>query len=326
MEDLISVIVPIYQVEQFLPRCIDSIRNQTYQELEIILVDDGSPDRCGEICDEYAKKDNRIRVIHKANGGLSDARNAGIQEAKGNYFSFVDSDDLIHPQMLEQLHNMVVQKKAQIAICHYAYLEEGEEADFSKTIPSMQDRWRMVSQREAQELYFDKQQRVVYTVAWNKLYSAELFADIQYPKGKVHEDEFTTFKLLYAAKGIVVTDDVYYYYLVRSNSIMSKFNRKRFHLLDAYRERMRFYMEQEEYDLYKKMVPLFMRMTAQYANWIEKEDTGSFQVIRNERTAFAKLYNVCKKKVRLPFLIRMECLLFVHWLDGYLCLWRFVKK
>lgn len=326
MEDLISVIVPIYQVEQFLPKCIDSICNQTYQKLEIILVDDGSPDRCGEICDEYAKKDHRIRVIHKANGGLSDARNAGIQIAQGTFFSFVDSDDLIHPQMLEQLHTMAIQKEAQIAICQYAYLEENEEADFSKTIPSGPERWRMVSQMEAQELYFDKQQRVIYTVAWNKLYRAELFEDIRYPKGKVHEDEFTTFKLLYEAKGIVVTDDVFYYYLVRSNSIMGKFNRKRFHLLDAYRERMRFYMEHGEYGLYAKMVPLFMRMTAQYANWIEKDDAGSLQVVRNERNAFAKLYDACKKKVHLPILVRMECMLFVHWLDGYLRLWSFVKR
>ena len=125
--DTISVIVPVYNIEGYLGKCIDSIIAQTYKDLEIILVDDGSSDHCGAICDKYAKKDNRIKVIHKPNGGLSDARNHGIEAATGSYLGFVDGDDYIEPQMYEKLHNALVENDAEMSICSFRYVGGYEE-------------------------------------------------------------------------------------------------------------------------------------------------------------------------------------------------------
>ena len=127
MEELISVVVPVYNVEKYIDKCINSIINQTYKNLEIILVDDGSPDNCGNICDEYAKKDNRIIVIHKENGGLSDARNTGIEVSKGKYITFIDSDDYISDNYVSFLYNLIIEYKADISIGkHYVLYENGE--------------------------------------------------------------------------------------------------------------------------------------------------------------------------------------------------------
>ena len=121
---LVSVIVPIYNVEKYLRKCVDSILNQTYKNLEIILVDDGSPDNCGNICDEYALSDSRIRIIHKKNGGLSDARNAGLDIARGNYILFVDSDDYIDETMVEKLYEALEKEKAEMSLCSFVYVND----------------------------------------------------------------------------------------------------------------------------------------------------------------------------------------------------------
>ena len=128
--DLISVIVPIYKVKKYLNRCIDSVINQTYNNLEIILVDDGSPDSCPQICDEYAKKDKRIKVIHKQNGGLSDARNAGLDIASGDFVSFIDGDDYIHPQTYEIVMDVINKCPAEMICFHYQFIEPEKIAEF----------------------------------------------------------------------------------------------------------------------------------------------------------------------------------------------------
>ena len=119
MKDLVSVIIPVYKVEKYLHRCVESILGQTYKNVEVILVDDGSPDNCGEMCDVFAKRDHRVRVIHKKNGGLSDARNAGIEIAKGKYLSFLDSDDWVHPKYIEKLYYLMMTTKSDIAACKF---------------------------------------------------------------------------------------------------------------------------------------------------------------------------------------------------------------
>ena len=131
-EALVSVIVPIYMVQDYLVKCIESITNQTYTNLEIILVDDGSQDNCGKICDEFSKQDERIKVIHKENGGLSDARNAGIDSATGEYYLFVDSDDSIEPQMVEFLVKPILERRADVSVCGFRRVEEGQKLDFSE--------------------------------------------------------------------------------------------------------------------------------------------------------------------------------------------------
>ena len=178
---LISVIVPIYKVEKYLHKCIDSILAQTYTNLEIILVDDGSPDNCGKICDEYAAKDSRIKVIHQPNGGLSAARNAGLDIATGDYIGFVDSDDYIAPDMYEKLYNALVKNDADMAICDYQRF--GNELPYDE----MSLTTEVITGLQAME----KQNTVIncsFVVAWSKLYKSFIFSNVRFPVGKINED------------------------------------------------------------------------------------------------------------------------------------------
>lgn len=211
----ISVIIPIYKVEAYLEKCVISVRHQSYQNLEIILVDDGSPDGCGELCDRFAEEDPRIRVLHKENGGLSDARNKGLDIATGEYILFVDSDDFIHPQMVEILYRNLQAAEADISVCGFLSVEEGEEVSLALSGESKTEVF------EGEEVMHCLQHRNLLTVvAWNKLYKRSLFAELRYPKGKLHEDEFLIHHLLHQCKRIVYTDGKLYYYLQRSGSIM----------------------------------------------------------------------------------------------------------
>lgn len=230
---MISIIVPIYKVEKYLERCIESIRKQTYSNFEIILVDDGSPDSCPYICDEYAKKDKRIVVIHKKNGGLSDARNAGIKIAKGEYISFIDSDDYIHQDMYECLLNILIENKADIAVCDAVkvYDENCVVKDEGKS------RIHVYTGTHAVENIFDAELYLRSVVAWGKLYRKSLFDDVRYPKGKINEDEFTTYRLFYKSDRVVYIDKKYYFYFQRKDSIMgSKQKRISDDCLEAYEE------------------------------------------------------------------------------------------
>ena len=183
--DLISIIIPVYKVEKYLEKCIESVLKQTYTNLQIILVDDGSPDNCGKICDEYDKKDSRIEVIHKANGGLSDARNVGISKAKGRYIGFVDSDDYIKEDMYEILLNLIKKYDADVSICNLYDVIDGNEC-----IRNKENGIREYSRLDIlKEVLLDKN---IQSYAWNKLYEKELFDEIKYPIGKKYEDIGTT--------------------------------------------------------------------------------------------------------------------------------------
>ena len=213
-KDLISVIVPVYKVEKYLEKCIESIIKQTYTNLQIILVDDGSPDNCGKICDEYAKKDLRIEVIHKANGGLSDARNVGISKAKGRYIGFVDSDDYIKEDMYEILLNLIKKYDADVSICNLYDVIDGNEY-----IRNKENGIREYSRLDIlKEVLLDKN---IQSYAWNKLYEKELFDEIKYPIGKKYEDIGTTFYLFEKCNKIVVTSEPEYYYLKRADSLVN---------------------------------------------------------------------------------------------------------
>ena len=199
MEDLISIIVPVYNVEKYIKKCIDSIINQTYKNLEIILVDDGSPDNCGKICDEYAEKDKRIKVIHKENGGLSDARNAGIKIARGCYIGFVDSDDWIDKNMYEKLYKTLKEKDADIACCKLIRYKNTIE----KISKKFDGRIVEYDQRQYIKKFFkiDSQECVYY--AWNKLYKRQVIDKEQYPIGLTSEDVVGTYKALLKCKKII---------------------------------------------------------------------------------------------------------------------------
>lgn len=232
--DLISVIVPVYKVEPYLDKCVQSIVDQTYRNLEIILVDDGSPDRCGEMCDDWAAKDSRIRVVHKKNGGLSDARNAGMEIAAGDYIAFVDSDDWIDVNYLHHLYRAIRETGAGIAACDIRLVKEGEAA-----VPAGDcGGYRVCTPEEAIcDILSGSGFRAV---AWNKLYHRRFLDGEKYPVGKHHEDEFVTYRILAKAEKLVYVDLPLYCYLQRSGSIMHTISMKRLDALDAYLERLAF--------------------------------------------------------------------------------------
>lgn len=253
-KDLISVIVPVYNVEKYLPQCIDSILNQTEKNLEIILVDDGSLDNSGKICDEFSKKDDRIVVIHKKNNGLSSARNAGLEIAKGNYIGFVDSDDWLDKSMYEVLLKLLKENNSDISCCDFF-----KTANSDDSIPHI-DNEIINSYNNIESL--NNFYNGLYTqtvVAWNKLYKRELFKDISYPVGKIHEDEGTTYKLYYKANKITYTNRPLYYYRITPNSITtSKFNKKRLDIIDVYDEKVKFIKNINNEEIYSKTLKWYL--------------------------------------------------------------------
>ena len=250
---LISVIVPVYRVEEYLERCVKSILSQTYENLEVILVDDGSPDQCPAICDACAEKDARVKVIHQENKGLSGARNAGIDAASGEYLAFVDSDDYVSPHFIEELYQLLQDTGCAIGQCRFSYVKgDGlvEEGDSAFCI------YRGESLME--QLYGPEEKATCFVVAWNKLYRAELFKEtgIRYPEGRIHEDEATTYRLFHEAKKLAFLDRVLYgYYTENGDSITSVFSAKRLQWLTAHEERIAFFKKNG----YEKLLPAAYR-------------------------------------------------------------------
>lgn len=234
MYKLISVIIPVYKVENYLDECVASVASQTHKNLEIILVDDGSPDNCPQMCDSWAQKDSRIKVIHKKNGGLSDARNAGLGIASGDYVAFVDSDDCIEPDMLEKLLSALLRTDSDIAACGIRNFGADKGTwgcqDFVGT---------------PEQIYTKLYNETAYPVAaWNKLYRRSCWETLRFPVGKICEDTFTTYQLIHNAKRIVMIPEALYCYRIRPESIMtSAFSPKRMDEEEAWRCNYQF-MEQ----------------------------------------------------------------------------------
>lgn len=224
---LISVIVPVYKVEPYLSRCVDSILAQTYRNLEILLVDDGSPDNCGAICDDYAAKDARIKVIHKKNGGLSSARNAALDVARGEYFGFVDSDDWIEPEMYETLLAGIQTYDADMA---YGGRYDVDGNTGGKTIGLCPGKDECISGMEmlGRVFLWDN----CDSAAWDKLYHRSLFADIRYPEGLINEDIAIFYRLMEKTSRVAMCAKPLYNYLHRPNSITTaKISEKTFHFV-----------------------------------------------------------------------------------------------
>ncbi len=261
---LISVVVPVYKVEKYLCRCVDSILAQTFTDFELILVDDGSPDNSGAMCDDYAAKDSRVRVIHKENGGLSDARNAGIEVAEGKYLYFIDSDDVMHADCLNILLVALRRSNAQIAGGGFVRFEG--DMPSSDLCNAVWDReCTSHSSQETLGMYFDGRESLHSVVSsCCKLYCAELFEDVRFPVGRLFEDEFTVYKLYYKASAIAFVDMPLYFYFVNSGGITGTLSlQKRFDEYDAQWERMSFFATHKLEALYDKALMEFLR-TAQW--------------------------------------------------------------
>ncbi len=233
---LISVIVPVYKVEPYLSRCVDSILAQTFTDFELILINDGSPDNCGKICDDYAQKDTRIQVIHKENGGLSSARNAGIDwvfaNSNSQWLTFIDSDDWIHPQYLELLLSGATSTNTDICVCEYT-----ETSEFS----GFENIKNTTTQNLTPEDFFINH-HVTAVIACCKLYKKSCFKNIRYPLGKLHEDEYTTYKILFEKSFISHLEEPLYFYFTNTDSITNGgWSPKRLDAIKAYEEQIAYF-------------------------------------------------------------------------------------
>lgn len=248
MDELISVIIPIYNVEEYLNRCVESILKQTYKNLEIVLVDDGSTDASGKIADKYETIDNRVVVYHKENGGLSDARNYGLDRMKGKYVTFIDSDDYVSSKYVEVLYNSLINNNSDIAIVDtkLVFNNSCEEIEPDEII---------------KEETFERVDALIRTLrvelrqsAWGKLYKSEMFRNIRFPKGKLYEDLAIVFDLLLIASNITYVNASLYYYMVRDNSIMQeKFNIRQMDEVQVIEAAMQRILEEEELQFLEKL-------------------------------------------------------------------------
>lgn len=250
---MITVVVPVYKVEKYLNRCVESILNQTYTDFELLLVDDGSPDNCGKICDEYSKKDCRVFVIHQKNGGLSAARNTGInwfyEKGRSDYITFVDSDDWLHPEYLRILMNGITENNVKISVCNYkrviAEIPHESYNNFNFELTSPED--------------FLVNHFWQYNYAWGKLYHKDVFDDVRYPVGKNFEDTFTTYKVLHKCEKIAYTELQLYYYLRNEQGITrSPWKPAELVIFDAMQEQLQFYKEKGLQKAYDKEFVLFV--------------------------------------------------------------------
>lgn len=249
----VSVIVPVYQVEQYLRQCLDSILKQTFLDMEIILVDDGSKDSSGKICDEYALKDNRVRVIHTTNIRAAGARNIGLDNVTGNYFMFVDSDDYISELMVEKLYEKAQETDSDIVCCNFRYFwEENKEKDYCT-------KFREETMSGSEIFYVRKNERNYgyWTVVWNKLYKTETLGKLRFQTGKYFEDEFFANDLYRIDLKVSTVSDCLYDYRQHDNSTMQKKSAlKYFDLIEAYQERIQIYLDQNVFpdQAYKVMI------------------------------------------------------------------------
>lgn len=284
---MISVIVPVYNVEKYLEKCIKSIAGQTYSNLEILLIDDGSTDNSGALCDEYAKNDSRIRVIHKENGGLSDARNTGIVHSTGDYLVFVDSDDYVHSEFIEKLYNAMKKSDSDMSICNFSRVFDHDKINDNEVCVD-----EVITSRQAIQKLFEKGS-VYFIVAWNKLYKRKLFENVKFPVGRINEDEFVAHRLLGQCKKIACIQDSFYYYLQRSGSIMGNLKKSNFdyclNRADFMLDRMH-YLKSLQMDYYAAKA--YLETIYMYLAVFEKENS------KNKNESVFKRKKMLKKEIR----------------------------
>ena len=316
-DSLISVIVPVYKTQQYLDRCVSSIRNQTYENLEIILVDDGSPDRSGEMCDALALEDSRIRVVHKENGGLASARNAGIDAMTGEYAAFVDSDDDIAPEMIRSLYDLCVQHQAQVACCGIERInDQGHVNYFNEKTGDF-----LLLDREGAMAELLENYRVTNSVC-DKLIHKSVFDGLRLTEGYIYEDFDVMYRCLHRADRVVYTGAPYYrYYLSQGSILRSTFNAKQFDLVRAARKRLAFF-EQEYPQMLDTVRVKFLEMGLEIL--YQSRNTPSCSQLRQELEA--DLRKMLKEYPNLPMgksmkikvlFFKMGTAAFVLFFDAY---------
>ncbi len=255
-KDLISIIVPIFNVEKHLDHCILSILNQTYKNLEIILVNDGSTDGCSVMCDQYAIYDSRIKVVHKINEGVSSARNVGLDITTGKYVTFVDSDDSVTEDYIEVLYNALKKTNSQISTSEFLKVKSEEFVIKKDTIRN--ESFQIFSPREAVQKMYKTPLNTDFTTVWGNLYQIDLYKSLRFPFGKIHEDMYLSYKLFFSAKRIVLTPNKIYNYFTRQASITtSPFSLNRLDVLQALEERIIFFKNLSEFQLMNESLHIY---------------------------------------------------------------------
>ncbi|WP_338778803.1 glycosyltransferase [Metabacillus sp. FJAT-52054] len=316
-QPLLSIIVPVYNVEKYLAKCLDSIIDQTYSNLEIIVVNDGSKDKSKLICNDYALKDKRINVIHKENGGLSSARNTGLEIATGKYIGFVDSDDWIDSDMYETLLSSATKFNSDIVECNvrYVYKNKIEENVSGETI---------VCDNKAALSYFLSDYKYFKPMVCNKIFHRNIFKSLRFKEGYIHEDGFFTYKALYKAEKVVYTAVAKYNYLQnRDGSIMdAKFSMSRLVILEAFKERTLFFEENGDNKLANKSMDEYLRTLLTFyvkAKEIEiaEKDKGLGTVLQSE------ILSNYKKVIDGPFSSMLKLRFYLFKINPYLYIYCF---
>lgn len=313
---LVSIIIPVYNVEKYLPECVHSVLKQTYSDIEIILVDDGSLDNSSRLCDEFAKNEKKITVIHKKNGGLASARNTGLEHAKGKYVYFVDSDDCIHPQLIERTVGIAEEYQTQIVQVELEMVEEGFH-HYQKTVREGKLQFFSVLQA-LQNLDKDNQFiatdiRLTTTVVWNKLYRRDIFEKVRFGEGiRIHEDQMIIHRLLIAGGGMVFYDSPLHFYRSNQSSLMHrKWQPDKLIIIDCYSDRLQSVLElpvsKEQYQVvsliyYRYLVCIFKNyiMIDKYMDGIEKQNKELELYFRLKKTMKAR-YGQLPLKMKLVF-------------------------
>lgn len=294
----ISIVLPVYNVEDYLDQCLQSILNQTYSQFELIIINDGSTDSGGVICEKYAKEDSRIKLINQENMGLSMARNNGLEVAIGEYIMFVDSDDSIHKDMLKVTYQNLIDQQADVSICDHQLVYEDEEYEqYADSV--YENNIQVLDNLEAVNEIVEKSHTNMI-IAWGKLYKKSLFEEVKYPRGKYHEDEFVTYKLLYDSNKVVVTDAKLYFYLQRTESITGDtYSLKRLEKLEGLKEATHFFEEKNETELAVKARARYL-LNIQIGYYRVKYEMANEQkvlkVLKNEyETQYKQLRNATGK-------------------------------
>lgn len=299
---LISVIVPIYNVEKFLPYSIESILNQTYSNLEIILVNDGSTDKSKYICEMYQSKDKRIKLINQKNQGVSVARNTGISNATGEYIGFVDSDDRVSVEFYECLYKLIKETDSDIAECASIQISEEDLFNHQYRFDSIENLSYITTDSIGALHRIHNEDRYIIgksLVVWNKLYKRELFENIQFPVGKRYEDDFTTYKIFNKIDRLVSTEKVLYNYVQRKNSIMhQEFSLKRLDALEVFDEHVEFFRDFPDKYLFCKCLIRYLRILTTLLQELYKsdyEDKENIKILLKNK--FEEIYSILDNNI-----------------------------
>ena len=305
----ISIIVPVYNVENYLEECIKSIINQTFKNFELILVNDGSTDKSGDICDEFCLLDNRIKVIHKKNEGISDTRNKGIKNARGRYILFVDSDDYIHPQTCDILYKNIEQYKADLAVFNFT---RTKKSYYYKNINNKLTDYKIdeIDKFKALEELYGKR-RSEFVFSWTKLYRKELFDNIEFEYGRIYEDQLISKNILHNSDKIIYLNVPLYFYRYRSDSyVNSSFNKANLDIIYAYKEDLIFF-NKLNYKLKDKVEQNYIFFLFKYYFLAKSELNDCSKELKKIRIDFSKTLYILLRSSNFKFKEKLCWIIFL---------------